>query len=551
MNRAVILMAAAALAAGPSLAEECVTATVPYASAAARPGPVEAGSNGRLAVVSVAGGERWTIGGAVVSATLQPLTSDAPVASNVRPESVQIAWDGTQWGVFWRGAGDVLHLQRVSAAGQLLGGAVTPFGAGAAEPGEAYDVEGADGGWVVGRTISSVGSGGIRVSRLDASGAVLATTTFPGSPTSPPVVDVEPWSGGFAAVWEFETGPERQVFLGLTNSSAMNGTYRVLEIHRREPELEWDGARFVVLTRESLPDGSMKLYAHSVTPDFETGPERLLLAPRLESIEPLEFEFNGDELALLYHDVSGAGAPSFLRLLRFTRSGTEFRPLNDTSFASDPVRNIWEAEGGMSWTGASWVAGITRATPEGQSSFLASVCPLGADVVGPGTAGRLVPVTFEASVRGGHPPYEYDWDFGDNSPILGGARVTHVFVQEGTYRVTVSLRDGQGTLAVAVKDVHVVTELPALTLALEPLPGSVMTREPVTLAAVVEGGTPPVRVVWDLGDGRVAEGIVVHTSWSEPGRRTVRATATDAAGHQASASWILDVLPRRTRPVGR
>lgn len=553
MNRAIIWMAAAALAAGPTLAAECVTATVPYqtATAGGRPGPVEAGSNGRVAVVSVEGTDPWSIGVALFSSSLQRLTTDVPVASDVRPGSVEIAWDGSQWGLFWRSAGDVLHLQRVSAGGELLGGPVLPFGP-AAEPGEAYDVEAADGGWVLGRSVSSVGSSGIFVSRINGDGSVVATTTFPGTPTSPPVLDVEPWSEGFAVIWQFETASGSQTFLGVTDASASNGTYRVLALARGEPELEWDVARFIVISRQRAADGSMIVYANSVTPGFEVGPEQVLLTSRLQTIEPLEVEFNGNELGLLYHEVSGPGAPVFLRLLRFTRSGQGFRTLNDTWFAADPVRNIWEAEGGMTWTGASWVAGITRATAEGQSSFLSSICPLGADIVGPGTVGRLVPVVFEVSVRGGQPPYEYDWDFGDSSPLARGEQVTHVFVQEGTYRVTVSVRDTQGTFAVGVKDVHVVTEVPALALTLEPLPGSVMTRESVTLAAIVEGGTPPVSIVWQLGDGRTATGAVVHASWSTPGRYTITVVARDAAGWSARAvSATIEVLPRRVRPVGR
>lgn len=53
-------------------------------------------------------------------------------------------------------------------------------------------------------------------------------------------------------------------------------------------------------------------------------------------------------------------------------------------------------------------------------------------------------VHFTASVQGGTPPYNYRWDFGDQSPVSGDQNPVHTYTLAGTYEVTLSVEDSTG-----------------------------------------------------------------------------------------------------------
>lgn len=62
-----------------------------------------------------------------------------------------------------------------------------------------------------------------------------------------------------------------------------------------------------------------------------------------------------------------------------------------------------------------------------------------------------------------------------------------------------------------------------------------------TLRAEAAGLTPPLRFVWDLGDGRVGEGAEVAELPYEFGRYNVVLAVSDAAGRVKKASLALEV----------
>lgn len=76
-----------------------------------------------------------------------------------------------------------------------------------------------------------------------------------------------------------------------------------------------------------------------------------------------------------------------------------------------------------------------------------------------------VQVNFSA-VRSTPPPggqiESYQWDFGDGSPLATGARTVHTYTREGTYTVTLVVRDDKGERGTATASVPV--KVPTSTL---------------------------------------------------------------------------------------
>jgi PKD repeat protein len=61
-------------------------------------------------------------------------------------------------------------------------------------------------------------------------------------------------------------------------------------------------------------------------------------------------------------------------------------------------------------------------------------------------------VFFSGSATGGIKPYTYEWNFGDGTPAIAGRTPMHVYEAEGTYAVTLTVTDSEGTT-----DEHIVT----------------------------------------------------------------------------------------------
>ena len=77
--------------------------------------------------------------------------------------------------------------------------------------------------------------------------------------------------------------------------------------------------------------------------------------------------------------------------------------------------------------------------------FGESITPLAGSLTASGTRG-VAPATFEfgADIRGGAPPYAFDWDFGDGSQEGNRESVVHTFDEPGTYTVTMTVVDSVG-----------------------------------------------------------------------------------------------------------
>ncbi|MFP4259899.1 MAG: PKD domain-containing protein [Opitutales bacterium] len=144
----------------------------------------------------------------------------------------------------------------------------------------------------------------------------------------------------------------------------------------------------------------------------------------------------------------------------------------------------------------------------------------------------------------------YQWDFGDGHvqhPRLGQSSARHSYHAPGTYTATLTVRDGNGAKDSATQSITV-----GEATANEP-PVPIFTAS----ATSVEAGAPvtfdasashdpdgdPIRLSWEFGDGRKAEGAVATHSFDKPGRFDVVCIVKDARGRATSTFQRIEVLP--------
>jgi PKD repeat protein len=132
--------------------------------------------------------------------------------------------------------------------------------------------------------------------------------------------------------------------------------------------------------------------------------------------------------------------------------------------------------------------------------------------------------------------YEWDWE-NDGIVDATGASLTHLFVQDGTYRVALRVTDDQGAMHVSTLDVAVANVLPSVTVAgpLDPVPLSDGTARAVIPVSFTDPGALDAHTVTvACGDGRTAGGTPLTCFYTTPGVFQVTATVTDDDGQRSS-----------------
>ena len=75
-------------------------------------------------------------------------------------------------------------------------------------------------------------------------------------------------------------------------------------------------------------------------------------------------------------------------------------------------------------------------------------------------------VHFDSIIRGGSPPYTYQWDFGDGSPPSSEPKPSHTYDVSGVYTVTLTVKDSLGLAAQTNIKITVIVPLGWVTLSL-------------------------------------------------------------------------------------
>jgi len=138
---------------------------------------------------------------------------------------------------------------------------------------------------------------------------------------------------------------------------------------------------------------------------------------------------------------------------------------------------------------------------------------------------------------------DYYWTFGDGTNTTGTV-VTHAYLDNGTYTVTLRATDDDGAID-TVSAVKTILNRPPIANFTESAE-TVFTGEVITFNASdsYDSDGYIVSYFWDFGDGTNATGMIVVHSYVDNGTYTVTLTVTDDDGASASTSSTKSVLNR-------
>lgn len=151
-------------------------------------------------------------------------------------------------------------------------------------------------------------------------------------------------------------------------------------------------------------------------------------------------------------------------------------------------------------------------------------------------------VVFSVAVSGGAAPYSYSWDFGDGIPTSDASAPEHVYVDNGSYTVVVSVAD---TTGVVVRDsllMSVANLAPSVSAG---GPYSAIVGAPVNF---IGSATDPsatdrlsLKFQWDFGDGSTGSTYNPNHVFNAVGSYIVMLTVTDKDGGVGTAKTFVTV----------
>ncbi len=146
----------------------------------------------------------------------------------------------------------------------------------------------------------------------------------------------------------------------------------------------------------------------------------------------------------------------------------------------------------------------------------------------------------------------YRWDFGDGA-TAAGAKARHGYAKGGTYPITLTVDDGQGTacsLAVAKAETRINT--PPVAKA---GPNSVVcllnNATAFDASKSIDSDGDPLTYRWEFGDGTTAEGVSVQHQYAKRGEYQVRVIASDNSGGACASSSSGFVATVNEAPVAK
>src|SRR5205809_187104 len=164
--------------------------------------------------------------------------------------------------------------------------------------------------------------------------------------------------------------------------------------------------------------------------------------------------------------------------------------------------------------------------------------PLAAHAFAGSTATQVgIAVSFACMARDGTQPYEFAWDFGDETGGEGAA-IAHAYGLPGTKTATCTVTDAGGNRATfsVVVEIYSVPTVAASVDRPNAGPGTELTFN-----ATATGGSGTFTFDWAFGDESSARGPMVTHPYASPGRYTAIVIVRDAAGGGAPATIALTV----------
>jgi PKD repeat protein len=166
-------------------------------------------------------------------------------------------------------------------------------------------------------------------------------------------------------------------------------------------------------------------------------------------------------------------------------------------------------------------------------TVLQAILPLNVSILGPTSATVGNAVQYTAQVTGGISPYTYSWNNGST-----GSSATYTWSSEGTYTVSVTVRDASGQRASGSLTVTVQNAVQPLSASISG-PDVVNAGDIVTYTALASYGAPPYSYTWSNGN----TGSSTTYSWLKAGTYTIYVTVQDAKGNTVKATKTITVMP--------
>ncbi len=140
----------------------------------------------------------------------------------------------------------------------------------------------------------------------------------------------------------------------------------------------------------------------------------------------------------------------------------------------------------------------------------------------------------------------YEWTFGDGSPAVAGASVSHTYDDDGVYSVTLSATDEDGGLATQVASVTIGNVDPVLVSINPPSPaneGGLLTFS-ATATDVSAPDEAGLTFTWDWGDGGPTStgSPITHSYPDGPATYTITVTVADDEGGTDGGAIDVDIV---------
>ena len=146
---------------------------------------------------------------------------------------------------------------------------------------------------------------------------------------------------------------------------------------------------------------------------------------------------------------------------------------------------------------------------------------------------------FSANGTGGG---RYTWDFGDGSTAGGGASASHSYAKPGTYNITVTADNGQGSSCSVASDRTTVTVYESPIADAGDNLVCCVGKDNIFDGSRSTGSG--LDYFWDFGDGSKAEGMKVNHVYEKPGNYRVVLTVksdSNSSCNTSSSSFVANV----------
>ncbi len=133
-------------------------------------------------------------------------------------------------------------------------------------------------------------------------------------------------------------------------------------------------------------------------------------------------------------------------------------------------------------------------------------------------------------------PVTITWDFGDGTSG-SGTPVTHAFLHDGTYTVTVTAENAAGP-ATGSCSVTVVEPAEIVTIATDKASVSTCDEDPSITFSANARGSAPLAFSWDFGDGHTSQQANPSHTYAEMGTYSVVLVVTNAGGSDTQTTTV-------------